>query len=520
MKSLIGSLIGLVLSVSVGAESLLEGRVRLESGQPVAGVQVRLFDLTDLRWFVGTTTDETGHFALPLQTLSTARGTALPTDFALGPNYPNPFNPSTLIPYQLPNSMHVRLEVFNLLGQRIATLVDGERAAGFHTATWHAVDASGRAVAAGVYIYRMTVGVESQTGRMVLVDGQAGVSAAGVASVMSGVAGGGSDGAESEVYGLIVSGEGLAPYVDSSFRVEAGMAPVELVVPSGPIRGARPWTTTVPFATCSSSTTTKRVPVPAGRHRRPSQRRLRRRICALMPLRIRRARCAGMRLRGPPTTMSTTSQRWGADGPTSRIGGRGCTTRYTILILGRSIAGPSEPRMAMAALHGSSGRILRPWRQRRTRRRQTWESTGKRRLRRRICALMPLRIRRARCAGMRLRGPLTTMSTTSQRWEADGPTSRIGGRGCTTRYTILILGRSIAGPSEPRMAMAALHGSSGRILRRWTAAEIVATAVRPMGLAKHFQIIHQVSLFQEFLVVQVLGVVVAARYSASTMADL
>ena len=96
MRSFIGSLIGLVLSVSVGAEPLLEGRVRLSSGQPAVGVQVRLFDLTDLRRFVGTTTDETGHFALPLQAFSTAKGTALPTDFALGQNYPNPFNPSTM----------------------------------------------------------------------------------------------------------------------------------------------------------------------------------------------------------------------------------------------------------------------------------------------------------------------------------------------------------------------------------------------------------------------------------------
>ncbi len=90
MRSLIGSFIGLVLNVSVGAEPLIEGRVSLPSGQPAAGVQVRLFDLTDLRRFVGTTTDETGHFALPLRAFSTARGTALPTDFVLGQNYPEP----------------------------------------------------------------------------------------------------------------------------------------------------------------------------------------------------------------------------------------------------------------------------------------------------------------------------------------------------------------------------------------------------------------------------------------------
>ena len=228
--------IGLLMSVSISAEPLLEGRVRLESGQPVADAQVQLFDLADLRRgaIARAMTDGTGYFALPLAALA---GRALPERFALGQNYPNPFNPSTIIPYQLAASSHVRLEVFNLLGQRIATLVDGERPAGFHTATWHAVDGVGRAVGAGVYIYRMMVGVEGQTGRMVLVDGQAGVSAAGAASVLSGVAGGGSDRAASQVYGLIVSGAGLAPYVDSSFRVEAGMAPVELVVSSGHWRG-------------------------------------------------------------------------------------------------------------------------------------------------------------------------------------------------------------------------------------------------------------------------------------------
>ena len=81
----------------------------------------------------------------------------------------------------------------------------------------------------------MTVGVENQTGRMVLIDGQAGLSAGGAASAMPGASGSGGLNEEgAQVYGLIVSGSGLVPYVDSSFRVEAGMAPVELVVSSGP----------------------------------------------------------------------------------------------------------------------------------------------------------------------------------------------------------------------------------------------------------------------------------------------
>ena len=225
MKLFIGSFIGLVLSVSVGAESLLEGRVRLSSGQPAASVQVRLFDLTDLRRFVGTTTDETGHFALPLRAFSTARGTALPTDFALGQNYPNPFNPSTVIPYQLLASGHVRLEVFNLLGQRLATLVDGVRSAGVHMAHWDATDAAGRAVGAGVYIYRLSSGEQTATRRMVLVDGQSGIPAtqrpvqSAVQELME---------ADGSVYGLTVSGEGLVAYVNPAFRVGVDEADIVL----------------------------------------------------------------------------------------------------------------------------------------------------------------------------------------------------------------------------------------------------------------------------------------------------
>ena len=222
MKLFIGGLIGLMLSVSVDAEPLLKGQVRLSSGQPAAGVKVRLFDLTDMRRFVSTTTDEDGHFALPLQMFSIDRGTALPTNFALGQNYPNPFNPSTVIPYHIPASAHVRLEVFNLLGQRLATLVDGVRSAGAHTAQWDATDAAGRAVGAGVYIYRLSGGGVSVSRRMVLVDGQAGIPAVGVTTqglVRSAVEG--SVEADGPVYGLVISGQGLVPYVDPTFRIGA-----------------------------------------------------------------------------------------------------------------------------------------------------------------------------------------------------------------------------------------------------------------------------------------------------------
>jgi len=62
----------------------------------------------------------------------------IPQDSRLLQNYPNPFNPSTTIPYRISNRSHVRLDVFNVHGQHIASLVNGERNAGYYQATWSA----------------------------------------------------------------------------------------------------------------------------------------------------------------------------------------------------------------------------------------------------------------------------------------------------------------------------------------------------------------------------------------------
>ena len=168
---------------------------------------------------------KTGYFALPF---GRSWVPVLPERFELGHNYPNPFNPSTVIPYQLPVSTRVRLEIFNILGQRVTTLVDGERPAGFHTARWDATNASGRAVAAGVYFYRLKGGGMHLTRSMVLIDGQAGIPSAVPGGPPAAV--GKEEVEKNPIYGLTVSREGLVPYLDPAFRVEAGMAPVDIVV--------------------------------------------------------------------------------------------------------------------------------------------------------------------------------------------------------------------------------------------------------------------------------------------------
>ena len=86
----------------------------------------------------------------------------------LSQNYPNPFNPSTRVEYNLPVSQHTTITVYNVLGRKVATLVDDVRSAGTHQAVWDGRDQSGQVAASGVYFYRITAGDFIQTRKMTL----------------------------------------------------------------------------------------------------------------------------------------------------------------------------------------------------------------------------------------------------------------------------------------------------------------------------------------------------------------
>jgi len=92
----------------------------------------------------------------------------VPSDVRLAQNFPNPFNAGTVITYDLPEDGHVTLEVFDILGRRVATLVDDDGVAGRHTVAWDGRDDRGHAVASGVYFYCLSAQGISQSKKMIL----------------------------------------------------------------------------------------------------------------------------------------------------------------------------------------------------------------------------------------------------------------------------------------------------------------------------------------------------------------
>ena len=95
----------------------------------------------------------------------------LPKAFALGQNFPNPFNPSTTIKYDIPegsSDQQVRLSVYNIRGQKIRTLVDRLQGPGSYNVNWDGSDQSGRNVSSGVYFYRIEAGTYNATRKMVI----------------------------------------------------------------------------------------------------------------------------------------------------------------------------------------------------------------------------------------------------------------------------------------------------------------------------------------------------------------
>ena len=118
--------------------------------------------------FSGNESDYTDELATVVTRVDGGAEKGVPTDFALMQNFPNPFNPSTAIRFALPYAAKITLNIYNLQGILVRSLVSDKLNAGYHNIIWDGRDSAGQLVSAGTYICRLTSGSESITKKMVL----------------------------------------------------------------------------------------------------------------------------------------------------------------------------------------------------------------------------------------------------------------------------------------------------------------------------------------------------------------
>jgi len=93
--------------------------------------------------------------------------TGIPREFDLRQNYPNPFNPTTIIEYALPKASQVRIQIFNILGQKVRNLLDEPQEPGYKMIHWDGKDDYGKEVSSGIYFYRIVAHTGQGSGDLV-----------------------------------------------------------------------------------------------------------------------------------------------------------------------------------------------------------------------------------------------------------------------------------------------------------------------------------------------------------------
>ncbi len=134
-----------IYAVAAGSVTIVADREGYRSEQTLVSISPNTYTL-----------DNVNLTLTPDGPTSAGGPSTVPDQYSLSQNYPNPFNPSTTIAFTLPVTSNVRLQVFNVLGQEVATLVNNPaQAAGTYSVVWNGVDAHGRPAASGLYFYKL-----------------------------------------------------------------------------------------------------------------------------------------------------------------------------------------------------------------------------------------------------------------------------------------------------------------------------------------------------------------------------
>lgn len=161
------------VSAQSGQTIIIEGIVKPNIGNPVVAAQVKVMDLANSNVVDSTITDAAGFYHLEIGTLTDVETPgAVPKSFSLSQNYPNPFFQNTKIGFTTGEKGNAKLEVYNVLGQRVITLFDNYTSPNRFIVNWDGRDFQGNKIAEGIYFYRLTFDGQIITKKMLFRNGE------------------------------------------------------------------------------------------------------------------------------------------------------------------------------------------------------------------------------------------------------------------------------------------------------------------------------------------------------------
>ncbi|HPG38603.1 MAG TPA: FISUMP domain-containing protein [bacterium] len=207
-----------MLAGCLNAQIVLQGVVTDNGAEPVENAFIEVIDQANADRCFNGITDAQGQYSITITETGIDETPAQkPGAFQLLQNYPNPFNPSTVISYEIPHPAQVRIEIYNVLGQKIKTLLDAWQTDLYGHILWNGINDQGRGVSAGVYLYTMITEGKRITRKMLLLDGHL-----GNISASSSAAGAGQSGlykAQSNNYLLRVSSKDIETWEQHDVQI-------------------------------------------------------------------------------------------------------------------------------------------------------------------------------------------------------------------------------------------------------------------------------------------------------------
>lgn len=160
-----------ILSLHLNADVAASGTLCVDIDAAVGPMTYSFIDYGGMEMsstFLDDGGDGTWCFPVKVPDAVSGENPNVPAVYSLGQNYPNPFNPATVINYSMERKGKIDISIFNVLGQHVKTLVNGEVEAGTHQAIWDGTDQNGATVASGVYFYKMITDKFVDTRKMAL----------------------------------------------------------------------------------------------------------------------------------------------------------------------------------------------------------------------------------------------------------------------------------------------------------------------------------------------------------------